>query len=77
MSSRAASVIPREDAFRVQSERARALVVVTPGGFERTFEEGGIPVTDSAEPIKQEYDAEAAIALARRFGYEVVGPQLA
>ena len=28
-------------AFKVESESARALVVVTPGGFERMFEEGG------------------------------------
>jgi quercetin dioxygenase-like cupin family protein len=70
---------PREvpHAFKVQSERARALVIVTPGGFERMFEEGGVPVRDSAEPPVQAYDPEAARALADRFGFEVVGPQLA
>lgn len=64
-------------AFKVESERARALVIVTPGGFERMFEQGGIPATDSVEPPAQEYDPEAAAALAKRFGFEVVGPQLA
>lgn len=64
-------------AFRVESESARALVVVTPGGFERMFEEGGVPAGDSAEPPEQEYDPEAAIAISKKFGFEVVGPQLA
>jgi quercetin dioxygenase-like cupin family protein len=64
-------------AFKVESERARALVVVTPGGFERMFEEGGVPATDAAEPPQQEYDQDAAIAISMRFGFEVVGPPLA
>ena len=64
-------------AFRVESESARALVIVTPGGFERMFEEGGVPATDAAEPPEQEYDPDAAIAISTRFGFEVVGPQLA
>lgn len=70
---------PREvpHAFKVQPGGARALVIVTPGGFERMFEEGGVPARESAEPPTAEYDPEAAIALAERFGFEVVGPQLA
>lgn len=64
-------------AFKVESESARALVIVTPGGFERMFEEGGVPAGDSAEPPEQEYDPEAAIAISKKFGFEVVGPQLA
>lgn len=63
--------------FRVESEGARALVVFTPGGLERMFEEGGVPAEESAEPPQQEYDVEAAAALAKRYGFEVVGPQLA
>lgn len=63
-------------AFKVESENARALVIVTPGGFERMFEEGGVPAADSAEPPEQEYDPEAAMAISKRFGFEVVGPQL-
>jgi quercetin dioxygenase-like cupin family protein len=64
-------------AFKVESERARALVIVTPGGFERMFEEGGVPAWTSAEPPAQEYDPEAAVALSKRFGFDVVGPPLA
>lgn len=63
-------------AFRVESEGARALVLIAPGGFERMFEEGGVPASESAEPPQVEYDPEAAKALAERFGFEVVGPQL-
>jgi quercetin dioxygenase-like cupin family protein len=62
--------------FRVESEGARALVVFTPGGFERMFEEGGVPAGESAEARHQEYDLEAAAALAKRYGFEVVGAQL-
>lgn len=64
--------------FRAESEGARALVIFTPGGGERMFEEGGVPAGESAEPPQQqEYDLEAAVALSKRFGFEVVGPQLA
>jgi len=63
--------------FKVESERARALVLVSPGGFERMFEEGGVPAGESAEPPDQAYDPEAAIAISKKFGFEVVGPQLA
>lgn len=64
-------------AFKVESETARALVLVSPGGFERMFEEGGVPVRESAGPPAEEYDPEAAIALSKKFAFEVVGPQLA
>jgi quercetin dioxygenase-like cupin family protein len=63
--------------FKVESDSARALVVVTPGGFERMFEVGGVPVSESAEPPVQEYDPDAAVAISEQFGFEVVGPQLA
>jgi quercetin dioxygenase-like cupin family protein len=63
-------------AFKVESERARALVIVTPGGFERMFEQGGVPLSQSAHPPVQEYDPAAAAAIAEQFGFEVVGPQL-
>jgi quercetin dioxygenase-like cupin family protein len=63
-------------AFKVESESARALVLVLPGGFERMFVEGGVPASQSADPPVQDYDPEAAAALATRFGFEVVGPQL-
>jgi quercetin dioxygenase-like cupin family protein len=63
-------------AFSVESESARALVIFTPGGLERMFEDGGVPVDESAEPPEEEPDPEAAAALAKRFGFEVIGPQL-
>jgi len=63
--------------FRVESEGARALVIFTPGGIERMFEDGGVPAGESAEPPQQGYDPEAAAALAERYGFEVVGPPLA
>jgi quercetin dioxygenase-like cupin family protein len=63
-------------AFKVHSESARALVVVTPGGLERMFEEGGVPAAESAQPPQRGYDPEAAIALSERYGFEVVGPPL-
>jgi quercetin dioxygenase-like cupin family protein len=63
--------------FAVESEGARALLVFSPGGIEGMFEEGGVPAGESAEPPQQEYDLEAAAALAKRYGFEVVGPQLA
>lgn len=64
-------------AFKVESDSARLLVVVTPGGLERMFEVGGVPVSESAEPPVEEYDPDAAVAISEQFGFEVVGPQLA
>jgi quercetin dioxygenase-like cupin family protein len=69
---------PREvpHTFKVESERARALILVTPGGFERMFEVGGVAVSESAEPPVQEYDPDEAVAISEQFGFEVIGPQL-
>ena len=63
-------------AFRVESPSARALVIVTPGGFEQMFVDGGVPVSEMAEPPALGYDPDAARALAEKFGFEVIGPQL-
>jgi quercetin dioxygenase-like cupin family protein len=63
--------------FKVESESARALILVTPGGFERMFEVGGVPVSASPEAPVQEYDPDEAVAMSRQFAFEVVGPQLA
>src|SRR3712207_915650 len=70
--------VPREvpHAFTVQSPMARVLVIVTPGGFEQMFVDGGVPAIDTTEPPTQEYDPDAARALAEKFGFDVVGPQL-
>lgn len=62
--------------FKVESERARALILVTPGGFERMFEVGGVPVSESPDPPVQEYDPAHTVAISKRFGFEVVGAQL-
>jgi quercetin dioxygenase-like cupin family protein len=69
---------PREvpHTFMVESESARALILVTPGGFERMFEVGGVPVSESPEPPVQEYDPDHTVAISRQFGFEVIGPQL-
>ena len=64
-------------AFRVESDSARALVIFTPAGLERMFEEGGVPAGESAEPPQQAPDPEAAAEFAKKFGFEVIGPQLA
>jgi quercetin dioxygenase-like cupin family protein len=63
-------------AFKAQPGGARALVLVTPGGFERMFEVGGVSVDESPEPPTVVYDPEAAHAQAEEFAFEVVGPQL-
>lgn len=70
--------VPREvpHAFSVISPSARALVIVAPGGFEQMFVDGGIPAGQMTEPPMQHYDPEAAKALAEKFGFDVVGPQL-
>jgi quercetin dioxygenase-like cupin family protein len=63
-------------AFSLESKSARVLVVFSPGGMERMFEEGGVPVGESSEPPEQQAGPEDAAAFAKRFGFEVVGPQL-
>ncbi len=69
---------PREvpHAFTVQSNSARALVIATPGGFEQMFADGGIPASEATEPPAQRYDPDAARALAEKYGFDVIGPQL-
>jgi quercetin dioxygenase-like cupin family protein len=63
--------------FRVESESARALMIFTPGGIERMFEQGGTPAGTSSEPPQPPRpDADTAAALAAEFGFEVVGPQV-
>jgi quercetin dioxygenase-like cupin family protein len=63
-------------AFKVTSASARALVILTPGGFEQMFADGGVPTSESSEPPVQHYDPDLASALAERYGFDVVGPQL-
>lgn len=70
---------PRDvpQAFSLESESARVLVFFAPGGIERMFEEGGVPVGESTEPPQKQAGPQDAAAFAERFGFEVVGPQLA
>lgn len=67
---------PREIAhcFKVLEPGARALVLITPAGLEHMFIEGGVPVTDVPPPV--EYDLEHVKALARKYGFDIVGPPL-
>jgi mannose-6-phosphate isomerase-like protein (cupin superfamily) len=62
--------------FRVESEQARGLILVTPGGFERMFEVGGVPVSESSEPPVKQYDPEHTERISKQFYFEVIGPQL-
>lgn len=69
---------PREvpHCFKVLEGGARALVLISPGGLERMFVEGGIPVRDPAEAPTRDYDLEHARALSIKYGFDVVGPPL-
>lgn len=69
---------PREvpHAFTVQSTSARALVIVTPAGFEQMFVDGGVPASESNAPPTERYDPDAARALAEKYGFDVIGPRL-
>ena len=40
------------------------------------FVDGGVPAAETAEPPALGYDPDAARALAEKFGFEVIGPQL-
>ena len=62
--------------FKVLEGGARALVILSPGGFEEMFIEGGAPVTDPARAPSREYDLEHVGTLAKKYSMEVVGPPL-
>ncbi len=61
--------------FRVDSPKARFLILTTPAGFERWFFETGIPA-DSLEipPPRELPDVEKFIESLRSYGVEVLGP---
>lgn len=63
-------------AFKVVTATARALVIITPGGFEQMFADGGVPTSESSQPPSDHYDPDAAKALADKYGFNVTGPQL-
>lgn len=70
---------PRETphAFKALEPGARALVVTTPGGFEKLFLEGGLPVTDPSQAPPQEFDIERVKILAKNYGFDIIGPPIA
>ena len=60
----------------MRSREARALVLMTPGGFEHMFLDGGATVVDPSQAPARDYDVEQVVELSRRYGMEVVGPPL-
>jgi len=70
---------PREvpHGFKVLEGGARALVLVTPAGLEQMFLDGGVPVHNAADRPPQAYDVEHVVALAQKYGFDVIGPPLA
>jgi quercetin dioxygenase-like cupin family protein len=64
--------------FRVQSESARVLGVMTPGEFEGLFRELGVPAAQRALPAPGTvpFDVARVIDEQRRRGTEVVGPPM-
>ncbi|HEX9415172.1 MAG TPA: cupin domain-containing protein [Gaiellaceae bacterium] len=69
---------PREvpHTFRTGERGARALVLVTPGGFEEMFVEGGVPGSASEGPPQEEYDNGLLEQLSKKYAFDVVGPPL-
>jgi mannose-6-phosphate isomerase-like protein (cupin superfamily) len=69
---------PREvpHSFKVLDGGARVLVLMTPAGLEHMFVEGGLPVRDADEPPPQQYDMERVLALAQKYGWDVIGPPM-
>jgi hypothetical protein len=54
---------------------ARVFDVHTPAGFERFFEEAGVPATDLTKPpAGPEMNPEHVVALIRKHGMEVLPP---
>jgi quercetin dioxygenase-like cupin family protein len=72
-----ATVAPRgvQHAYRVESERARWLVISSPAGFERFLSAASEPAAgDELPPSGRTGDPDAVIQLAADYGIEVVGP---
>ncbi|HEY6591635.1 MAG TPA: nitroreductase family deazaflavin-dependent oxidoreductase, partial [Actinomycetota bacterium] len=62
--------------FKTGPAGARALVLLTPAGFEEMFQEGGIPAHDTTTPPAQDYDLQQVIRLSAKYGMDVIGPPL-
>jgi quercetin dioxygenase-like cupin family protein len=64
--------------FVVEGERpARMLTLLTPGGGERVFIEGGRPAEHDGLPPATPPDIEALKRVSARYGAEIVGPPMA
>jgi quercetin dioxygenase-like cupin family protein len=63
-------------AFKAGPDGATALVLLTPGGLERMFQEGGVPVLASTAPPAGDYDVQQVIQLSAKYGMDVTGPPL-
>lgn len=61
--------------FSVDSERARLLVILTPGGFERFFEEMGEPAAWNDLPAPAAPDVGRIVSGAAGFGCEILLPR--
>ena len=63
-------------AFRIESETARFLNLITPGGMEGFFREVGVPAPQLVipPPLDGPPDVAAIAAAAARYGTEILGP---
>jgi quercetin dioxygenase-like cupin family protein len=61
--------------YRVESETARWLAIVTPAGFDDFVREAGEPALEATLPAEgREHDPEQLAEIAARFGIELLGP---
>ena len=69
---------PREQphTFKAGPDGARALVLLTPAGFEQMFRDGGVPALDPTTPPAEDYDLELVARLSAKYGMDVIGPPL-
>jgi hypothetical protein len=62
-------------AYRVGSETARWLAIVTPAGFDDFVREVGEPAPEETlPPAGRQHDPERLAEIAPRFGIELLGP---
>ena len=58
----------------VGTGHSRMIVIITPAGLEKFFEEVGEPVTDPSSPPEGPPDIERLVAVARKYGMEIPPP---
>ena len=59
---------------RTDSDEAKALWLIVPGGFESFFVETFPPATDDGQPAGEEPTVEQMVVAAERYGVTVLGP---